>query len=235
MTWATQSFAFSAFAITAPVRHDRLFCALKELKPDCLLIEGPPDADEIIADCAQGRHEAAVAILVYDEETPSHAVYYPLADFSPEWQAMRWAQAAKIPVRFMDLPQWHRIAIEAAREKSPPDAAASPSPEPHDSSSSDPLGELARAAGFDDGERWWEHVVEHRRDDSAGLFDAIRDAMAELRQSRTTPRGSDEPPREAWMRRTIRAVLAGRVCTHRRRLRGLACSGPGCRIRQEKR
>ena len=34
----------------------------------------------------------------------------PFAEFSPEWQALRYALARGIPVRFMDLPQCHRLA-----------------------------------------------------------------------------------------------------------------------------
>ena len=68
----------------------------------------------------------------------------------------------------------------------------------------DPLGQLAKAAGFDDGERWWEHVVEHNRAGDLGMFVAIKEAMAELRLARTSVRDEDEPLREAWMRRTIR-------------------------------
>ena len=58
-----------------------------------------------------------MAILVHDVDQPSRAVYYPFAEFSPEWQAMRWAVSAKVPVRFMDLPQWHRMPVEAERVK----------------------------------------------------------------------------------------------------------------------
>src|SRR5438067_2544357 len=73
----------------------------------------------------------------------------------------------------------------------------------------DPLGELARAAGFDDGERWWEHAVELRGDaDAASVFSAIRDAIAELRQSQEPlPRDHEDTLREAWMRRTIREAI----------------------------
>lgn len=163
-----------------------------------------------------------VAILVHAVETPQDAVYYPFAEFSPEWQAMRWALTAGMPVRFMDLPQWHRIPIEAEqlrklREEVEAKAAAEASGEstkaddadpekatPTAPPDQDPLGQLAKSAGFDDGERWWEHVVEHNRNGDLGIFLAIKDAMAELRQGRTAPRDADEPLREAWMRRTIR-------------------------------
>src|SRR4030095_2137809 len=70
--------------------------------------------------------------------------------------------------------------------------------------------------GYSDGERWWEHMVEHRRD-GADLFAAILEAMAALRESalpadRQVEQGGSSPEirreaqREAWMRKTIRAA-----------------------------
>ena len=58
-----------------------------------------------------------VAILVHDADHPIDAVYYPFAEFSPEWQAMRWAISHNVPVRFMDLPQAHRMAVHRDRLK----------------------------------------------------------------------------------------------------------------------
>src|SRR4051812_29819781 len=89
--------------------------ALEQLKPDCVLIEGPPDGDELIAHVTKKNMRPPVAMLVHDANEPARAVYYPFAAFSPEWQAMRWAVGGKVPVRFMDLPQWHRIPAEAER------------------------------------------------------------------------------------------------------------------------
>lgn len=73
--------------------------------------------------------------------------------------------------------------------------------------SRDPLGYLAEAAGYSDGERWWEHMIEQRRD-GVDLFDAILEAMAAVRDE--LPPLADphearrEELREAWMRKTIR-------------------------------
>lgn len=192
-----------------------LLRALKELKPDGVLIEGPPDADELIKFAAAKDMKSPAAILVHDADKPAEAVYYPFAEFSPEWQAMRWAVAAKVPVRFMDLPQYHRLAIDTERAK-----AAAEKPEAPEAAEEliktltaadrDPLGELAKAAGFDDGERWWEHVVEHNPKGDLALFHAIREAMGELRRSRPDRRNEDRDDlREAWMRRTIREAIDG--------------------------
>ena len=193
--------------------------ALEQVKPAVVLIEGPPDADGMIAFAGRLEMVPPVAILVHDVDDPAAAVYYPFAEFSPEWQAMRWAVGRHVPVRFMDLPQSHRMAVAAERfEKLKAELLAAkpageegetpPPPKPVPIVEPDPLQRLAEAAGFDDGERWWEHVVEGRRHDGVELFAAINDAMGELRANEQAPRDPDEPYREAWMRRTIREAVA---------------------------
>jgi hypothetical protein len=65
----------------------------------------------------------------------------------------------------------------------------------------DPIGELAAAAGYDDPERWWEDVVEHR---GMPAFEAIAEAMAAIRES--SPEDPDDLVREAYMRTVLREV-----------------------------
>ncbi|RNF82619.1 DUF5682 family protein [Montanilutibacter psychrotolerans] len=70
----------------------------------------------------------------------------------------------------------------------------------------DPLDWLARAAGYGDGESWWNHMVEERGD-GEGLFEAIAQAMTELRENAGLQSGLDathEAMREAHMRSTLR-------------------------------
>jgi hypothetical protein len=72
----------------------------------------------------------------------------------------------------------------------------------------DPLDWLAHAAGYDDGESWWNHMVEERGD-GADLFEAIAQAMTELRanaQIKTRLDEKHEAIREAHMRSVIREV-----------------------------
>jgi hypothetical protein len=191
--------------------------ALENLNPQCVLVEGPPDAETVLEYAAKDGMKPPVALLIHQTETPADAVYYPLAEFSPEWQAVRWALAHEVPLRFMDLPQSHRMAIHAKRMEDLKAASESGDesdgeplasvPPPHTSPEPDPLQQLAEAAGFDDGERWWEHMVESHREGGVELFSAICDAMTELRAARQGPRDEDEPLREAWMRRTIRDAI----------------------------
>src|SRR4051812_41942782 len=83
--------------------------ALEELRPDCVLVEGPPEADGLLPLLVHEEMRPPVALLIYAADSPSRAVYYPFAAFSPEWQAIRHALASKVPVRFMDLPQEHQL------------------------------------------------------------------------------------------------------------------------------
>jgi hypothetical protein len=224
-----------------PVRHHgpgsarSVLRVLQQLKPDIVLLEGPPDAEEVIALAGRAEMVPPVALLVHPADTPSDAVYYPFAAFSPEWNALRWALNNNVPVRFIDLPQYHamaldRLAVDSPHSLSPtpPDAAAhenheeppeqhaatdeSPQSDPHEPlTRSDPLQLLAQAAGFEDGERWWNHVVEHRRsveldpDADQNIFIAIREAMAAVRQHDNCE-SAENALREAFMRRSLREV-----------------------------
>jgi hypothetical protein len=195
-----------------------LLAALESLEPDCILIEGPPDADSLIPLVAHEQMEPPVALLVYDPEQPQRAVWYPLATFSPEWQAMRYGLQTGVAVCFMDLPQKHRLGLQAALEETATDEDPDPvtfsdegeTDEPDDETALmiDPLGALAAAAGESDGESWWGRVVEEA-DNPVEIFAAIHEAMTVLRAEHSTFYGLDaqmELLREAWMRTTIRAT-----------------------------
>ncbi|MFC6087400.1 DUF5682 family protein [Sphaerisporangium aureirubrum] len=65
----------------------------------------------------------------------------------------------------------------------------------------DPIGRLAEAAGYDDAERWWEDVVEHR---GGAPFEVIAEAMGAVREGYVPD--EREARREAYMRKTIRGA-----------------------------
>jgi hypothetical protein len=175
--------------------------ALRAIEPSIVLVEGPPDADALIPLLGHAEMTPPVALLIYRPETPRESVYYPFAEFSPEWQALKYAIDRGIPARFNDLPITHQLGRTEEEPEKEPDADAPPK------RPVDPLGILAEAAGFDDGERWWEFVVEGRRD-GVDLFAAILEAMAEVRRSVPAQDDLRELQREAHMRQTIRAAQA---------------------------
>lgn len=196
--------------------------ALDEIKPDIVLIEGPPEADAITS--LVGGLEPPVALLVHLADTPRAGTvrskegwgFWPFASFSPEWAALAHAHGRGVPVRFCDLPASHTLAERIERAEAAEQASKGKKEEGQQESQgaseelpkvrTDPLGVLAEAAGYDDAERWWDDVVEQRGDGEPSPFPAIADAMAAVR-AESGPETGRDARREAYMRRTLRAVL----------------------------
>ncbi|MEC4015987.1 DUF5682 family protein [Streptomyces sp. H27-D2] len=237
--------------------------ALDQYEPRVVLIEGPPEADALVALAAEEGMRPPVALLAHVLDDPARAAFWPLAEFSPEWVAIRWALAHDVPVRFIDLPAAHTLAFsdsdsdsdsgsgsdsgndsgndvvgaapatgdapdgadnrpDGYRGAAPDDASADPSriaPSRNDSSRTDtlridPLAVLAETAGYDDPERWWEDVVEHRSGstvagptgaaDALAPFAALADAMGALRTAYGHGGHGRDLVREAHMRLRLR-------------------------------
>lgn len=182
--------------------------ALDELAPDVVLIEGPADADPLVALAASDAMRPPVALFAYAPEAPHVAAFWPFAVFSPEWGALRWATGRGVPVRFCDLPTGQ---VLAGRDAGPvQEELLDDRPDPETVAlRNDPVAALAAAAGYDDAERWWDDVVESRTD-GVPPFDALTEAMTDLRAAVGELPGRDadrERRREAHMRQVLRAVL----------------------------
>nr|WP_266659555.1 DUF5682 family protein [Streptomyces sp. NBC_00237]MCX5204728.1 DUF5682 family protein [Streptomyces sp. NBC_00237] len=218
--------------------------ALDAARPRAVLIEGPPEADALLPLAADPQMRPPVALLAHVTDDPGRASFWPFAEFSPEWVAVRWALANGAQVRFIDLPAAHSLAV---REESTalsegegggegkgdedlglvPDGEAddpdldAPAVDPPavdplavdplavDPLAVDPLAVLAEAAGYDDPERWWEDVVEHRSArgaDPFAPFEALADAMGALREEYGHGGHARDLVREAYMRIQLRAA-----------------------------
>ena len=77
---------------------------LDRVRPKLVLIEGSDDADELIPHIVSPKSKLPIAILAYTTDAPVRTFVYPLAIYSPEYQALIWAQENKAKARFMDLP-----------------------------------------------------------------------------------------------------------------------------------
>ncbi|MGX9883548.1 DUF5682 family protein [Streptomyces sp. NPDC002276] len=205
--------------------------ALAAARPRVVLIEGPPEADALIPLAADEDMRPPVALLAHAVDEPGRSAFWPLAEFSPEWVAIRWALEHGVPARFIDLPAAHTLAWGKATEDEPtedeptgeerqPDPTASDRHSAPDTPSApdapvgpdirvDPLAVLAETAGYDDPERWWEDVVEHRgagdRDPFAP-FTALEEAMGALRETYGVGGHDRDLVREAYMRLQVRAA-----------------------------
>jgi uncharacterized protein DUF5682 len=181
--------------------------ALDVLDPACVLVEGPPEGDDLIQYIADPDLKPPVAMLLHASDEASLASFMPFAEFSPEWQAIQWALKHERPVRFIDWPAAISLALQkAARE----DKESVPS-QPR----ADALDLLASAAGFEDGETFWNGLIEQHGtsgQEAVSVFLSIETAMTEARaQEGLSPQSPDEVlrnnQREAFMRTNIRAAL----------------------------
>lgn len=185
--------------------------ALDVLKPSSVLIEGPPEADELIAFAGAAGMKPPIALLVHAAADANAAFFSPFAKFSPEWQAIQWALVNKRPVRFIDWPGGITIhEILAAKDKDPEELEVR--------TDSDPLDQLAEAAGFTDGEAFWNGLIEQgnlgwgeRETRALEVFAAIERAMTEIRNQSADRRSerskTRDAQREAWMRLHIRQTM----------------------------
>jgi hypothetical protein len=301
--------------------------ALDAARPRVLLIEGPPEADGLIPLAGDEAMRPPVALLAHAVDEPGRSAFWPLAEFSPEWVAIRWALSHEIPARFIDLPATHMLAwqhtstpddenaergagkgapshprpaagdgqghprpavrdahghprpagrdgqgrlwgesreayvrlLRDAREaygrplrdaldreggplrdardrqgaplrdaQDAQDARGCPGPVVRDGQDGprrddrgdhgedrqealrvDPLAVLAETAGYDDPERWWEDVVEHRGiagADPLAPFTALEEAMGALRETYGDGGHGRDAVREAYMRLQVRAA-----------------------------
>jgi hypothetical protein len=176
--------------------------ALEALKPDIVLIEGPPEADELLKWVADREMKPPVAILCFRPDDPGSSVYYPFVEFSPEWQAISFAMRNQVPARFMDLPISNQLAVEEARRKEDSPEITPSNESLAEEVKRDPLAYLAEIAGMDDGEKWWEEMIEYRQN-SEDVFEAVSEMMQSLREQFPS-RNKLEEYREAHMRKMIR-------------------------------
>ena len=174
--------------------------ALEQIRPDLILLEGPAEAEALMPFAADEQMKPPVALLGYQTDAPQNAVFYPLADFSPEWQALRYAILENVALRFFDLPLAHSLAIESENKN---DSKHYEANDEDAKNPSDPFDLLAEAAGYSDGESWWNMNIEQRRN-SSGIFEAVKEAVTALREALPGYSSRIDLVREAWMRRMLR-------------------------------
>lgn len=196
----------SAGPLLLGVRHHgpgsarAVLAALEAARPQVVLIEGPPEGDALLSLAADEQMKPPVALLAHAVDDPGRAAFWPMAEFSPEWVAIRWALAHGVPARFIDLPAAHSLALTETGTEEPPGSPAV-----------DPIGVLAETAGYDDPEAWWEDVVEHRAPDGGAgdplaPFAVLAEAMTALREVYGDGGHPKDAVREAYMRIQLRAA-----------------------------
>lgn len=164
---------------------------LGELQPDIVLIEGAPELEPVLSWAKNEEMQPPIAALAYNIDNPHQAIFYPFASFSPEWQAIQYAHAHKIPIRMIDAPLFSLSEMEQVRELV----------------EKDPLSYLADLEGFKDSGAWWDYRFERKYEDfsSEAYFEAVLLAMQTLRDAKLpSSLEAENIYREAYMRKAIR-------------------------------
>ncbi len=147
---------------------------LDRMQPETVLIELPSDLQGWLEHVADEQTVAPIAISAVPRR--GGMFFYPLADFSPELVAIRWARQHAVPVIACDLPialgdgpvdmtAWDEpIHGEAdrgeAKRDEPPPAASPRQTQPQDRTDERLLERWLRHSGASDTGDLWQRLVE---------------------------------------------------------------------------
>ena len=173
---------------------------LDKLKPKIVLIEGPSDFNDLIGEIVGKNVSPPIAIMAYTLEAPIQTIVYPFAEFSPEYQAILWANENKVECRFCDLPSSIFLGIENAKEKDE---------EQGESLNSFIHRKIDEYSEDTDSEVFWERVMEQAFDYNA-YYSGARDYGKNLRELTLSNTLSDAKNiiREAYMSKVVSDVCA---------------------------
>ncbi len=157
-----------------PVRHHSPACAFHLKKaieaygPDCILVEGPENAGDLIHVLVHPETKAPVALYYSykDKEgmvsagREEYKCYYPFLDYSPELVALREAKKRGIFAAFIDLPYREILAAAGEDRGVRKEGEKQTYNDDYLLSRSRYLGRLCEQAGLRDFEEFWEKYFE---------------------------------------------------------------------------
>ncbi|MGB3198620.1 MAG: DUF5682 family protein [Saprospiraceae bacterium] len=178
----------------------RTMQSLQDFKPDHICIELPYEAADLINQLNTKEIEFPVAMLFYSPKKINKSTYLPLAEFSPELQAILYGLNHSIPITPIDLPIAIQYQLNSSAEKLTQNLSFE-----QKNMIRDPIGYLAKLDGFQDGEMWWETHIEHNTE-SKELFELILSLMTTLRVKSNHQDDLETLLREEWMVKTVNQI-----------------------------
>ncbi len=204
-----------------PVRHHSprtslvLARWLDRARPALVLVEGPEDASHLIEPLVDRDTVPPVAILGYRTDGTPGSALWPFASYSPEYVALRWAQGAGVPARFIDISTGQSLAHDrSARRPDPGEPGAGEAPAGDAPAVEAIWDQVAERAGFRSFEEFWEASFEAPDHDEPG-FRAALVAYADLVRSRDRTGPSLGRERDAFMAHRIDQAIAGGLAPER--------------------
>ncbi len=173
---------------------------IEEVAPAAVLVEGPADFQAQVGELGLD-HRAPVAIYSsVARDGQRRAAYYPLCEYSPEWQAIRAGLRAGVVVGLIDLPWVALVDAEAPEERN-----LYGDQELHRSPALPALLERLGVDGFDDA---WDLLVEVDPDLTLADYRARVDALCRELRGPEEHVGVEDARRERFMAAQVRRTLA---------------------------
>ncbi len=197
--------------VFVPVRHHSPACAhmvrdlAAQLRPAVILIEGPSDFNARLNELTL-PHRLPIAIYSYVRRADGErrGAYYPFCRYSPEWQAIRTAQALGIPFAFIDLP-WAAM-VETGAE-TPEEELTAQRYADGELRRSGYVAALCRKLGVEEFDALWDTLFEINPDPPAALRERCHHFCYAIREA-DAPIPASDLRREAFMASQIRKALA---------------------------
>ncbi|MEP7195482.1 MAG: DUF5682 family protein [Saprospiraceae bacterium] len=179
----------------------RLFQALQNFEPEIICVEMPYESNQIIHQLKTNAHECPLALMFYNRDKPDQMMYYPFAEFSPEYQAMKYSFEKNIVLHAFDLPAGLSLIPSNFKKNTEQSLTYN-----QKNIVNDPLGYLAKKSGYQDTERWWDAYFESWTE-GEDLFEIINSLMLELRLNSDGLDDYETLVREEFMRTELRSLL----------------------------
>jgi hypothetical protein len=221
-----------------PVRHHSPACAsqlealIQSERPRAVLVEGPTSFEPLLPIILDQRTRPPVAFYTTfidqrrrlgrpDVDQPDFgearfAAYYPFAEYSPEWVALRSGASVGAKLHFIDLDYAAQVLAEKQNAAGTATVRAQTLLHERHLKRSRYLKALAIRSGCRDFDELWDHLFEAQADRIGPKEFAIQLATYCLMARREcTPEELNADAtnaREAWMAACIRRVLAAPAC-----------------------
>ncbi len=191
----------------SPAAAFQLRKALDQAEPELVLVEGPSDLNSQMEWLCHPGTRFPAAILAYTRQPPVRTVLWPFAVYSPEIQAILWANEHGVECRFMDLPSSVFLALRPwpapVREE---DGEAEEAP------TTESVYQLLETVTGEDHDTFWERNFEQLgggedfRTVNGTFGRQLRAAAGESRRDQ-----AETVVREAYMKRVIAQAMASGI------------------------
>ena len=195
----------------SPASAQHLLTYLNEIKPKCVLIEGPSDFNDMIHHIANPSVKPPIALLAYTTSSPIRTVLYPLANYSPEYQGICWAFKNSAKVQFIDLPT--SATIDAKHINLESVDSEQEQENPYYQAQRAFYQNTTQLANEPDYETFWERHFEHCpslaefREKIANLSSTMRHCLAPLQWENEKYSAALNHTRESYMKWQIENAL----------------------------